>query len=91
MISGNTPEHLWVKVGEHQIWESSRERLLGLSIDKDLNFNTHLSNICKKASSKVTALARMVKLIPFNKKRILLMKSFIESQFSYCPLLWMFC
>ena len=41
MISGNTQEHLWVKVGEHQIWESSQEKLLGLSIDKNLNFNTH--------------------------------------------------
>ena len=29
-------------------------------------------------------------LIPLSQKRIL-MKSFIESQFSYCPLVWMFC
>ena len=36
------------------------------------------------------ALARMVKILPFDKKRLLL-KSFIESQFSYCPLIWMFC
>ena len=32
----------------------------------------------------------MVKIIPFEKKK-LLMRVFIESQFSYCPLLWMFC
>ena len=32
----------------------------------------------------------MVKIIPFEKKR-LIMKSFIESKFSYCPLIWMFC
>ena len=68
----------------------SRRKLLGLIIDKNLNFNEHLSIVCKKVSGKVTALARMVKLIPFYKKR-LLMKSFIESQFSYCPLIWMFC
>ena len=44
----------------------------------------------KKASAKVTALARMVRFLPFYKKRVL-MKAFIMSQFSYCPLIWMFC
>ena len=90
LIMGNTPEYLWVKVGKSLIWESQQEKLLGVIIDKNLNFNEHLSMICKKASAKVTALARMVKLIPFERKRIL-MKAFIESQFSYCPLIWMFC
>ena len=90
LLAGNTPEHLWAKVGEEVIWESSHEKLLGLVIDKKLNFNKHLTIICKKVSAKVTALARMVKIIPFEKKR-LLMKAFIESQFSYCPLIWMFC
>ena len=32
----------------------------------------------------------MVRILPFNKRRLIL-KSFIESQFSYCPLVWMFC
>ena len=59
-------------------------------IDKEIKFNKHLEVVCKKTNAKVTALARMVKIIPFEKKK-LLMKSFIESQFSYCPLIWMFC
>ena len=42
-----------------------------------------------KAGRKLTALGRLSRLLPFNKRR-LLMKSFIESQFSYCPLVWMF-
>ena len=66
LISGNTPEHLWVKVGEHKLWESYQEKLLGLTIDK--KFNEHLSNVCKKASKKVTALARLAKIVPFEKK-----------------------
>ena len=90
LVTGNTPEHLWVKVGGEIIWESSHEKLLGLVIDKKLNFNIHLKILCKKVSAKVTALARMAKIIPFEKRRSL-MKAFIESQFSYCPLLWMFC
>ena len=89
LIAGST-EHLWIKVGEQVIWESNQEKLLGVDIDKELKFNKHLLSICKKARGKVTALARLAKLVSFEKKRIL-MNSFIESQFSYCPLLWMFC
>ena len=76
-------------MGEHITWESRQEKLLGLSIDKKLNFNDHLVNICKKASVKVSVLASLAKILSFERKR-LLMKSFIESQFSYCPLIWMF-
>ena len=90
LLVGNTPEFLWAKVGNELIWESRYEKLLGLTIDKNLNFDKHLSTLCKKVSGKVSALARMVKIMPFDQKRLLL-KSFIESQFSYCPLIWMFC
>ena len=42
------------------------------------------------SSQKLSALTRIAKLLPFYRKRILL-KTFIESQFSYCPFVWMFC
>ena len=90
LVAGNVNEHLWTKVGDELIWERSTEELLGLTIDKNLNFNTHLTKLCKKVGQKVTALARIARLLPFHKRRHLL-KTFIESQFSYCPLVWMFC
>ena len=83
-------EQMYIEVGEQVIWESQEEKLLGVTIDNKLKFQTHLSNICKKTGAKVTALMRLAKIMPFKKKR-LLMNAFIESQFSYCPLLWMFC
>ena len=83
-------EQLYIEVGGQVIWESSQERLLGLTIEKSLKFQEHVSDICKKASPKLTALARLARIVPFDKKR-LLMNSFIQSQFSNCPLLWMFC
>ena len=89
LTSGST-EHLWVKVGNEVIWESLSEKLLGLTLDKNLNFNLHLKTLCKKVNQKVSALARVVRILPFQKRR-LIMKTFIESQFSYCPLVWMFC
>ena len=90
MLADNTPESLWVKVEENLIWESSHEKLLELIIDKNLDIEKHLTILCKKVSGKVSALARMVKILPFDKKRLLL-KTFVESRFSYCPLIWMFC
>ena len=60
LISGNTYEHLWVKVGDVLIWESSKEKLLRVTIDKNLTFTEHVSNISKKAGRKVTALSTML-------------------------------
>ena len=42
-----------------------------------------------KANQKFHALKRIAKYLDSNKLRIL-MKAFIESQFNYCPLIWMF-
>ena len=83
-------EQLSIQVGEQVILESIAEKLLVIMIDKKLRFSSHVRNICKKAGAKVTALHRLANIMPFKKKRILL-SSFIESQFSYCPLLLMFC
>ena len=83
-------EQLWIKVGDAMIWESKAQKLLGITVDKYLKFNEHLSNLCKKVGAKVSALGRVVRILPFH-KRLLIMKTFIESQFSHCPLVWMFC
>ena len=57
LISSNTPEHLWARVGENKIWESRQGKLLGVTIDKNLNFDEHLAIICKKASGKVKCIS----------------------------------
>ena len=75
---------------EGQIIHGSKSvKLLGVCIDNKLDFNEHLSNICKKVGKKLHALRRISNLMNKDKLRII-MKAFIESQFSYCPLVWMF-
>ena len=63
--------------------------LLHVDVDTNLNFKSHVSNLCKRASQKLHALARVS---PFmgSDKLLLLMNSFIKAQFSYCPLILMF-
>ena len=67
----------------------SEEKILDITINNKLTFKSHLKNICKKANQKLNALARITKFTsPFQRKTLL--NSFIKSQFSYCPLIWMF-
>ena len=54
-MAGCGEEKLWMKVGGQVIWESMEEVLLGVTFDKELNFESHLKRICDKASAKVTA------------------------------------
>ena len=89
LISGHKFEHIWAKIGDSRIWESDKEKLLGIHIDNDLTFKYHIDQICNKAGRKLSALARVRHHFSFEKRRIL-MKTFVESQFSYCPLVWMF-
>ena len=62
------------------------EVLLGITIDHELKFDNHVNRLCKKASLKLNALARIAPFMNVSKKQII-MKSFIESQFEYCPLI----
>ena len=63
--------------------------LLGITVDSNLTFENHINSICKKASQKLNAFARIAPYMNTQKRRAI-MKSFVTSQFSYCPLIWMF-
>ena len=53
-----------------------------------VSFDYHLSEICKKADRKLYALGRVTPYMNLIKRKIL-MNVFFNSQFSYCPLIWM--
>ena len=57
--------------------------------DNEKKINEHVSNLCIKATDKQHALARISHYMNTDQKRII-MKAFIQSQFGYCPLVWMF-
>ena len=73
-----------------KIWEDTEVKLLGIAIDNSLKFDTHINNICSKANQKLSFLIRMMNILNFEERRMMF-KSFFESQFKYCPLIWMFC
>ena len=89
LLITNHDDNISVIIDGQTIHNSKSVKLLGVCIDNKLNFNEHVSNICKKVSKKLHALRRVSQYIQKDKLK-LIMKAFIESQFSYCPLVWMF-
>ena len=90
--SPHNSKHEVVKlnVEDTSIEETDTGKILGITFDNKLSMCNHITNICKQASKKLYALARISHYLNNNQKRIL-MKSFITSQFNYCPIIWMYC
>ena len=84
----STDEPIEIQVGESLIKNSTCEKLSGVKIDNRLNFDTHVKGLCKKANNKFIALARVAPYMSLETKK-LLMNSFFNAQFNYCPLIWM--
>ena len=62
--------------------------MLAVKFDNKLTFEKHITDICRKASSKIYALAPIVPYMDLSKRRMV-MNAFFSSQFSYFPLIWM--
>ena len=60
-MSTNKP--VGIKIRDYTIDNSECEKLLGVKIDVNLIFNDHIPELCKKASRKISALARVILLL----------------------------
>ena len=89
LLINNTKESFQIKIGNEAVSNSKYEKLLGVKIDHELNFNEHISSLCKKASQTLNALSQIASCMIFDQRRLIL-NSFITSHFSYCPIVWMF-
>ena len=75
-----------IKLSDKYIEVTSKGKLLGIHFDNKLTMSDHIKQICKQASNKLYALARISQYLDEQKGQIL-MKSFITSQFNYCPII----
>ena len=57
LVSGHKHEIAWAKIGETKIWESNKQKLLGAVIDRNLNFDEYVFDLCKKAGRKLSVLS----------------------------------
>ena len=88
------PQHLAILVRlivDGKILAAADEvKLLGLNIDNKLNFDSHISETCKKAATQLNALARLSRHLDQG-SRMTVFKTFLLSNFNYCPTIWHFC
>ena len=85
-------KHKPLKIGveEFKLESDKLVNLLGITIDHNLTFDTHVSKICKTASAKDKSLSRIRNALD-EKQAKLLYNFFILSQFNYYSLIGMFC
>ena len=79
-----------LNINNIKIRESQKVMLLGLGIDNCLTFKDHIDTLCRNASYKLHALRRIRKYLTPDKAKVLY-NAFINSQFSYASIIWMFC
>ena len=65
-------------------------KLLGIEIDYQLNFDIHISSICRKASQQLNILKRLGRYLD-RLSKLTIFHTFILSNFNFCPLAWHFC
>ena len=82
--------NLTMNIQGSQSESTEKLNLLGVTIDSKLNFDHHISNVCKKASQSIGVLMRLKNLIPTEAK-LQLCKAAILPHLTYCHLTWHFC
>ena len=60
-----------------------------ITLDNKLTLDSHVKNICRKAGQKLGALLKITNHLNSSQKELIFSRM-IKSQFSYCPLTWMF-
>ena len=66
------------------------QKLLGVTVNKNIKFKEQILKQCKKAGKKLRVLGRVCHILNLAHQRSL-MKAFIESLLGHCLLVWMFC
>ena len=59
--------------GNSQVWEKNQVKLLGIAIDNELKFDDHITKICRKANSKLSALSRLARYLSMKQKKLCFM------------------
>ena len=68
----------------------STAELLGITLDKNLNFEIHIENIFCKGNNKIKAYFRIRSFLTLEQAKALA-EAYILSNFRYCQFVWKFC
>ena len=77
-------------VGNTIITTDESVKLLGVHLDRHLDFNKQIKERCRKAACQLNVLQRLARHLDQD-GRMAIFRAFIMSHFNYCPLGWHFC
>ena len=90
MILGKSTRQIVIlNINNIKIRESQNVELLGLTNDNQLTFKDHINMLCRRANYKLHGLRRIRKYLTLEKLK-LLYNAFINNQFCYASIIWMF-
>ena len=90
ILSRDGPVNVTFNIQHFSIKSQHKMKTLGVVIDDSLKFNEHITNICSRASGQINALKRLSCFLN-ESRRLNIYISFVNSNFNYCPLSWIFC
>ena len=64
MLLGKTEDKFNFKLADIDIKTTEKTCLLGVFLDYELKFDDHISSICRKVSSQISALNRLKNILP---------------------------
>ena len=67
-ISQKTDDAKFLNFNNLATKNSKEMEILGITLDRSMNFHTHIKNICRKAGQKLSALLRISPLLDQRKK-----------------------
>ena len=79
----------YFSIDQKNVKTSSSVKLLGVNIDDKLNFNLHITKICRSTANQLQALIRLRMFLNFEERKTLI-NSYFHPNVNYCPLVWMF-
>ena len=82
-------KYFTLKINDIEITKATEVELLGLTIDHKLKIDAHIDKLCKTARFKLHALRRIRKFLTLEQAK-LLAHLFVNTQFGYAPLIWIF-
>ena len=76
-------------IDDVEIQAADQMKVLGITIDHCFRFEKQIAYLCTKAVRQLNVLQRLKGSLDYN-SRLIIHKTFMMSNFDYCPFVWMF-
>ena len=83
-----TEKSVRIYIYESNVTNKKEQKLLGIKFDSSLSFEGHILSLCKKASQKLHALAKISNPLNLPKRNVPMQAFVYYIPIQYCPLIW---